>query len=803
MSTPKEFARKVSSKAIAEGFKPEALHTYADREGNPLYWRVRAKHPDGRKFIRPFHADGDGFVMGEPEFLAGKPLYRLRAINPDGPIMFVEGEKDADALAKIGINVTTSGGATSAKDADLSLIAGCSCRIWPDNDEPGAKYAAEMAARLLEIGCTVEIVDVAALDLPDKGDAVDWLSAHPGATAADVWALRAGRYISAETPTHGSDVPNVPNVPTADIAALIATCERAIQASKDDPTAYLSREYLDAFMLVRVADRVEYKRLRTRLKLANHAVSVTSLDEETAGRDGERERESPATALASLAVERCELWHDPDARGFASLDRDGHREHWAIDSSGFREWLAWLGHTEGGAAPSSETIKTAQNTLAGVAKFDGDEHRVFRRVGKDESGQWVDVGDPAWRAILITATGWRIVDKPPIRFLRDSHARALPIPEHGGDLSKLWPLVNVPTEDRPLATAWLIEALRDGTPYPVLEIGGEQGSAKSTTQRVLRALTDPNRVMLRAAPKAREDLFVAAATSHVVSLENLSHLSIDNSDALCTIAMGGGGHATRQLFTNGEEHLMEAHNPVMMNGIAALVTRQDLLDRAVVLSLPVITERRTEGEHTAQLERDAPSIMGGLLDLFADALATLPDVRISPRELPRMADFATLGEAIHRAQGNKPGEWLAMYHAHRAEAVQRTIEGDPVGLACKQFVEAGNSYTGTVGSLLPRLNDFVGEARTEKGDYWPRTPRGLSNGLRRLAPALRLIGIECLVETKKRRGTEGQGFYCVLRLAPPASGNVGNIGNVKTISSPASGYIPPDDDNPATQRGVI
>ena len=49
----------------------------------------------------------------------------------------------------------------------------------------------EVAAILRGLGCTVRVLDVAKLDLPPKGDAVDWLAAHPGATAEDVLALPA------------------------------------------------------------------------------------------------------------------------------------------------------------------------------------------------------------------------------------------------------------------------------------------------------------------------------------------------------------------------------------------------------------------------------------------------------------------------------------------------------------------------------------------------------------------------------------------------------------------------------------
>ena len=191
--TPQQAARRLSAPALRDGFKPEVLHTYTDASGEPIYWRIRAKHPDGRKWIRPMHqADGGAFVMGEPQFAPGaKPLYRLAdlARHPGAVAIVTEGEKAADALAKIGMQATTSGAADSCTGADWQPLASRTVLIWPDHDEPGARYAQAVADKLQGIAAEVRIIDVAALGLPPKGDAVEWLEANPEATADDVMAL--------------------------------------------------------------------------------------------------------------------------------------------------------------------------------------------------------------------------------------------------------------------------------------------------------------------------------------------------------------------------------------------------------------------------------------------------------------------------------------------------------------------------------------------------------------------------------------------------------------------------------------
>ena len=160
---------------------------------NPWCRRIRFDHPTKRKEYRPIHWDGTHYVASEPPAPAnGKPLYRLPellAADPAALVWIVEGEKCADALAALGILATTSGACKSASRADFLPLRGRHCLIWRDNDEAGAAYADEVAPILGGLGCNVEVIDVAALGLDDKGDAVDWLVMHPEATAADVLAL--------------------------------------------------------------------------------------------------------------------------------------------------------------------------------------------------------------------------------------------------------------------------------------------------------------------------------------------------------------------------------------------------------------------------------------------------------------------------------------------------------------------------------------------------------------------------------------------------------------------------------------
>ena len=198
------FARQQARRAIADGFAFVALHRYDDAHGNPLYWKTRYKHPDRRKWIRALHRTDSGvFRLKEPDFSrvypdgsGKKPVYRLPDVinSPHtAPVFITEGEQKADALAALGLIATTSGGASSTDTTHWQALAGRTITLWPDHDTAGQKYAQAVAALLQGMGCTVALLDVNALNLPAKGDVIDWLAQRQAAglatTAADVLAL--------------------------------------------------------------------------------------------------------------------------------------------------------------------------------------------------------------------------------------------------------------------------------------------------------------------------------------------------------------------------------------------------------------------------------------------------------------------------------------------------------------------------------------------------------------------------------------------------------------------------------------
>jgi hypothetical protein len=301
-----------------------------------------------------------------------------------------------------------------------------------------------------------------------------------------------------------------------------------------------------------------------------------------------------------------------------------------------------------------------------------------------------------------------------------------------------------------LLVAWLVQALRPSGPYLILILQGEQGSAKTTLARILRALTDPSTTPARTTPRGEHDLMIAANNSWVIVFDNLSGLAPWLSDALCRLSTGGG-FGTRTLYENDEETLFDAMRPAALNGITDVATRPDLLDRAVIVELPEISkeERKDEKKLWEEFERAVPGILGGLCDTVSVALRELPNTELTSK--PRMADAALWVTAAEGALGWEPGAFMEAYDGSRGEINELALEASPVAVAVLKLMKGRDEWIGTAGELLKelgkRIDDDVRRYKT-----WPKQPNHLSRQLKRLAPVLRAEGIE--VEDLPRQGGE-------------------------------------------------
>lgn len=182
-------------------------YIYVDADNKPLFTKERYIKKDGSKGYAYSHVVNGETIKTMPQFASGTPLYNLNRLAkyPTQPVYLVEGERCCEALTKLKLLATTSGGAQSNEKANWQPLAGREVIAWADNDDAGLGYINRATQKLSTLNATVKEIDVGLLNLPIKGDVVEWLAmfeAEHGrpATKADIEALPLKTDLT-ETPT--------------------------------------------------------------------------------------------------------------------------------------------------------------------------------------------------------------------------------------------------------------------------------------------------------------------------------------------------------------------------------------------------------------------------------------------------------------------------------------------------------------------------------------------------------------------------------------------------------------------------
>jgi putative DNA primase/helicase len=680
----------------------EKIYDYTDESGKLFFQCVRFL-PKRFSQRRP---DGLGGWLWNLDGVR-RVLYRLPEVLKAQLVCVTEGEKDADNLCDLGFTATTNpGGAGKWRDEYGETLRGKDVVIFSDVDddvdekkkaqkrEKVRRHVEEIVASLTGIANSIRLA-VQPDGFKDISAYVEFLRADSALSGKSVFQL---------------------------VAELI---EQAAPATVTEPETEKSK-------------KEKGKKESAASQLVGFVVDQGRSEQDASG----GRRFGPFS-----------LFHDPHDRAFARYRAKDHVEIWPLEAGKFKKILARLYYNNTGKIINRNSLGDAVTTLAGLACHDNPEEPTFLRVAPYGDDVLIDLCDLNWRVVLVTAEGWQIFEQSPVAFVRTGSMQALPEPRAGGgSIEPLWQLLNVTEAQRPLVAGALLNGFHPFGPYFVANYVGEHGSAKSSAARIHRQLIDPNQNPLRSPPKEENDLFAQAVNNRCVALDNLSHLPLWLSDALCRTATGGG-LSKRTLYTDTDETSLEIKRPVIINGIEDVATRPDLADRVLQIELDTIPKERriTEKVLLHEFEKTRPVIFTAILDAVSMALRTLPTLKMPP--LPRMADAAEWATAGETAFGFERGAFMAAYRQNLDESAIASVEASLVGLAIVKLFEKketeaklfpeqeeqADKWQGETSELLEALSLLLTEKECND-KHWPKNPRALGHALRRLAPALRRAG---------------------------------------------------------------
>ncbi|MCP2336986.1 ATP-binding protein [Actinomadura rupiterrae] len=484
------------------------------------------------------------------------------------------------------------------------------------------------------------------------------------------------------------------------------------------------------------------------------------------GRHVAKEDKGPSQAaiLVKIAKERFTFCVSGDGRPYAVPIQGPNVALPLRGKNGLRSQLARIYNDEQNQAVSSQSAQAdAMTVLEGIAQT-ADLATPHLRAARtpdgihpgDSNGVVVDLGTPDGRCVVITPAGWQRVPRSPVLFRRSGAMKPLPDPVRDGDgLARLGALLNLDEDAFHLLVAWLVAAFIPDLPHPILTFRGEQGTGKSKSAQMVIGIIDPSGAPKRTAPRDLKSWATQAFNSWALCLDNISFIPDWLSDALCR-AVTGDGMVDRALYSDDDVVVLEFRRVLALTTIDAGALAGDLAERLLTLELNLIPDhaRREEAELDAAYRDAHPAILASLFDLLAEVLKALPDVELTHR--PRMADFARVLAATDHVTG-----WhtLDTYAAGARDAVADVLDGDPFAQALITLVDQAGPE-GVAATAQEILDKVPTPERLPK--KWPKDATRAGGQIKRLAPALRHVGIN--VDDSQRQPTGNRSR--IYRLTP-------------------------------------
>ena len=174
-------------KAVSVFPNVEQIFKYTDPDSRTIDLAVVRYSVEGKKRFAQCSPFEGGWIHKAPQ--TKLPLYNRTRVKQVRQVVVVEGEKAVHALASVEIVATTSpGGAGKAGKADWSILQGKQVYLWPDNDpadektgvSTGIQHMRDVQTILEHLDCELFWIDPSSLDLPPKGDAVEFLQRNQG-----------------------------------------------------------------------------------------------------------------------------------------------------------------------------------------------------------------------------------------------------------------------------------------------------------------------------------------------------------------------------------------------------------------------------------------------------------------------------------------------------------------------------------------------------------------------------------------------------------------------------------------------
>lgn len=457
-----------------------------------------------------------------------------------------------------------------------------------------------------------------------------------------------------------------------------------------------------------------------------------------------KEKKPQLIELIELVEDMASLVLDQHGMAFIKVSVDGQHKVIGINSQEFADWLRHYYLKATGKPILAMNLKDTCEHFSSMARSTGDKITTSLRNAYVNKCAYVDLSNSKGEVVKLDENGWALSTEPEIYFTKSGPMAELPFALKTSDSNLtelLAPYLNLSDENaRYLLIGFTVASFFDLPSKAMLVINGEQGSAKTTTTRIIGQLIDPSKVKTQSTPTSMNDLMVAAANSALLCFDNTSKLPPKLMNMICQLSTGAG-FRRRKLYSDLDEIVFEISRMVIINGIDAdIISATDLLSRCVQIVLPAIsgTQRLSESKLWKNFYNDQPVILGALYDVVVKVISIIDDIELD--DATRLTDFCRVGVAVERVLEWPEGAFMNALKTMQAEAMEIALESDVTATGIQRVMENKTRWDGTADRLLSTMNQLCGFELTSQ-PLWPKSARSLGIKLVKIMPALREQGI--------------------------------------------------------------
>ncbi|MCH5189931.1 MAG: hypothetical protein J1F37_05145 [Oscillospiraceae bacterium] len=242
--------------------------------------------------------------------------------------------------------------------------------------------------------------------------------------------------------------------------------------------------------------------------------------------------------------------------------------------------------------------------------------------------------------------------------------------------------------------------------HPILMFCGNQGSSKTTSTKYIRRIVDPSSNEVIAFPN-QKDLEMVLGNHYFCAFDNLGDFSVkqDVSNLLCC-AVTGATILRRRLYTDNAEMSLRLKNIIILNGIAPNVSRNDLIERSIIVKMDSISksQRKKDWELEEEFNSLLPDFLNAIFNILRMYLAKKDSYEIS--DLARMADFEEAGIIIDDILQDDIEDGLSfdyIYENMVADEQNEAVYIDPFVSFIHSYLEVCGSIEGTPTEVFNKI----------------------------------------------------------------------------------------------------